>query len=261
MVKNNISVTVDGNKTLEQFQQLIRERSKYLKETSEQSVSACALDVLRSIRALTTKATKASVKKEVVVEPYDSVYISAKTVGGKKMLCLRNTGSKTEYVGKEKVIYPTVRQPLKNFKVFKFNDTYSNRTYLIVSPSSALAKKTAISIKQKEALRYSGLARNAISMLMKKAFNKNSNDDVEGHITQVSNSLTSIQRRKSGDSFSITLNDNLDYALPAVKGGQSGIDLAFQKAMNKITATINHKCKDLLMFKKLDTPFPELKKG
>jgi len=98
-------------------------------------------------------------------------------------------------------------------------------------------------------------------MLMKKAFNKNSDDGVEGHITQVSNSLTSVQKRKSGDSFSITLNDNLDYALPAVKGGQSGIDLAFQKAMNKITATINHKCKDLLMFKKLDTPFPEIKKG
>ena len=68
MVNNSISVKVDGNKTLEQFQQLIRERSKYLKETSEQSVSACALDLLRSIRALTTKATKASVKKEVIVD-------------------------------------------------------------------------------------------------------------------------------------------------------------------------------------------------
>lgn len=30
--------------------------------------------------------------------------------------------------------------------------------------------------------------------------------------------------------------------------------------MNKITANINRKCKDLLLFKPIETPFPELVK-
>ena len=45
----------------------------------------------------------------------------------------------------------------------------------------------------------------------------------------------------------------------AVKGGNSGIDLALKKAMNKITATVNRKCSKLLFFTPLETPFPEVR--
>jgi len=56
--------------------------------------------------------------------------------------------------------------------------------------------------------------------------------------------------------------DNLDYALDAVKGGASGVDVAYKKALNKITATFNRKLKGPETFfgpQKLDTPFPEVR--
>lgn len=256
----NVSVMVDNNKTLKQFGDLIKLRSQYLKETSKDSVTACAEDVLRSLRAITIKATKNSVKKDVTVEPYSSVYPSARSVGSKKILCLRNTGSKTEYKGKETVVFPNEKHPLKTLSVFKYKDTIKGRTYLIVATDLKAAKKRAIEIKQKQALRYSGLAKNAISLLMKKTFNRSPKDNVSKEIEDKSTEVTSVQKFESGDNYSIILKDELNYALDAIKGGQSGIDLAFQKAMNKITATINHKCKDILFFKKLDTPFPEIRK-
>lgn len=54
--------------------------------------------------------------------------------------------------------------------------------------------------------------------------------------------------------------DELDYALAALKHGAADVELSMQKASNKVVGLINHKCKDLLGFEKLDTPFPEIKK-
>jgi hypothetical protein len=53
----------------------------------------------------------------------------------------------------------------------------------------------------------------------------------------------------------------LDYAKLAFKvDGDSAMNTAIMKASNKITGLINKKCKDLLSFKPLDTPFPSVQK-
>ena len=54
-------------------------------------------------------------------------------------------------------------------------------------------------------------------------------------------------------------SDLLDYAKLALKGGDAAINQALMKASNKIASVINKKCEKLLMFEKLDTPFPEVK--
>lgn len=51
----------------------------------------------------------------------------------------------------------------------------------------------------------------------------------------------------------------LDYAKLALKGGDSAINQALMKASNKIASVINQKCKNLLMFQKIETPFPEVR--
>lgn len=60
-------------------------------------------------------------------------------------------------------------------------------------------------------------------------------------------------------AYSLLLEDNLDYAIGAAEGGEAGMNVALQKALNKVSSVINHKCENLLLFEPLSTPFPELK--
>lgn len=64
----------------------------------------------------------------------------------------------------------------------------------------------------------------------------------------------------NGSTYSLEASDLLDYAKLALKGGEAAINTAMMKAANKITSVINVKCKNLLMFSKLDTPFPDVKR-
>ena len=70
---------------------------------------------------------------------------------------------------------------------------------------------------------------------------------------------TRVQKNGNGSTFSLSASDLLDYAKLALKGGDAAINQALMKASNKIASMINKKCEKLLMFEKLDTPFPEVK--
>ena len=76
---------------------------------------------------------------------------------------------------------------------------------------------------------------------------------------QQAQQVTKVSRFKNGDRFSLSASDLLEYAKLALKGGDAAINNAIMKASNKIASVINQKCKNLLMFEKLDTPFPEVK--
>ena len=51
----------------------------------------------------------------------------------------------------------------------------------------------------------------------------------------------------------------MDYAKLALKGGDAAINQALMKAANKIASTINKKAEKLLLFEKIETPFPEIR--
>ena len=71
---------------------------------------------------------------------------------------------------------------------------------------------------------------------------------------------TATKRGSMRDAtYSLLLEDNLDYASGAVDGGEMGVNMALQKALNKVASVINHKCENLLLFDPLPTPFPEVK--
>lgn len=74
------------------------------------------------------------------------------------------------------------------------------------------------------------------------------------------NQTTRVQKNGNGSTFSLSAFDLLDYAKLALKGGDAAINQALMKAANKIASVINKKCEKLLMFEKLDSPFPEVKK-
>lgn len=262
-----VDCTVGDGKTLEQFSKLIANRIKYLNESAKDSIAACAIDALISIRAATKIATEKVIKKEIEVKETGALYPSFKTDGKVKRFCLRYRGSNKEYKGTGKVVESEIRGNVQAYGVFVFNvgDGEKRRTFLIVSPNIQRAKEKAFQIKKSISLRYAGLAKTALTMLMKKTATINNKPDlVPQYVNTKANELTNkteSQNNGSDSSFySLKLDDNLDYAVAAVKGGDSGVNLALQKSMNKVTATINRKCEKLLLFNKLETPFPEIRK-
>lgn len=260
-----INASVDGH-TLQQFADLIRSRQKYLGETTEKSVSACAIDVLRSIRATTTQANPGRTK--VVLDRMNDLRLSFYTKAGKRIPCLRNGQSRYRPSKGTSVVYMGTLDA-KIAKVFKYTYTPLNKrakpkTYLIVSPSKADASRYAKGIVTRRANRYKGLARRAIGQLMFKACTLNPSDAVSSLVNSKADQNTAVTRNvrnmENEKVYELTMYDELDYALAALKHGAADVELSMQKASNKIVGLINHKCKDLLGFEKLDTPFPDVKK-
>ena len=60
-----VSVTCADGRPIQELAKLIEQRSKWLKETAEQSCAACMIDVLVSLRALTLVAKPK--KSEIVM--------------------------------------------------------------------------------------------------------------------------------------------------------------------------------------------------
>ena len=141
---------------------------------------------------------------------------------------------------------------------FKAKHNGHHTTYLLVSPSAALAREWVWNKIKTRALAYRPLAQNALSMLMKNTGSRTA-PPVKGEHVKVINGLIKVYRYKAGDQFTLEAHDLLDYAKDAIKGGDAAIAQATAKACNKITATINHRCKDLLSYGKLPSPFPEVR--
>ena len=262
------SVQIDASfngKPLDAFAKVLQQRMTYMRETARDSVAACAIQVLRSIRTVTrvAKPSKAKVKLEAVA----SLYPSFSQHAAQKKPCLRVKGSRQRYSGKEIVRFAGRPANLETWGVWRFNDDTGTKAkaYLIAAPTSIDAKEVATKIVQSRIKRYAGLAKRAISILMQKTFTKSVADNVPLHVTQKAKQVThhveKIAKGKDGGKYALILQDDLRYALDAIKGGQSTVDLQMKKAMNKIVATINHKLKNGKGFfgdGKLETPFPEI---
>lgn len=192
MASIQIHASDASGRTLKQFSELLAQRMKYMNETARDAVAACALNVLKSIRTATLVAKPARVK--VSLKRNNSLYFSYSTRGQKHVPCLRVKGSGARYTGNERVAFAhtPVRGAEKTWQVYEFEDEYSKTKakYLIPSPNMALAKQKAKSIVSKRIMRYAGLARRAIGMLMQKAFTKGVADAVAPHVTKKANEVT-----------------------------------------------------------------------
>lgn len=151
---------------------------KYMNETARDSVAACALNVLRGIRTVTKVAKPSTIK--VKVEPDQTLFPSFTKQGAKKKPCVRYKGSRQRYSGKEHVVLAGNPVKINTWMVYRFTDTLSPKlnTYLILAPSTQAAKQKARQIVRSRQMRYAGLAKRAISMLMMKTGTRNVSDNV-----------------------------------------------------------------------------------
>ena len=209
--------------TLDQLGKVIQQRMTYLHESARDSIAAVAIQALRSIRTVTKVAKKNKVKVNVVRE--GSLYPSFRSEGGRKVFCLRSKDTKARYLGSEKVV-SCVKGDIPNQQVFRFADTHNDKAtqYLIVASSIQQAKERAKRIASGRAMRYAGLAKRAIGILMYKTNTKKVNDGVlnplvENKAHDVTFKHESVTKNKNGGTYRLVLTDALKYALDAIKGG------------------------------------------
>jgi len=250
-----VTVTCDNGRPVEELAKLIDLRSKWLKQTAEQSCTACMMDMLVSLRALTKTARP---KKNEIKLQSTALTVSWKRVGGKNVPILRNGGAEYTPQSGESILWD--RDHVTQYrlcKVWRWKDY--KQTYLIVALNQSHAKERAMQKVHRRVERYGGLARTAISLLLKKTGSKPDPTKASPRASDKANRLTFVTKSGNGNTFNIKADDLLDYAKLAFKvDGDSAMNQAMMKACNKVTGLINQKCKDLLTFKKLDTPFPEV---
>lgn len=256
-----ITADVDG-RPLAELSRLITLRSKWLGESARDSVRATAVTFLQSLRTLTKTAKKSGEKIELTSS--NMLVPSFRRWGGKSRPCLRVGKGGNTYTPMKgtRVIYADGLVNFATQKVYTASYTRGEgdrrRTYkyVVVASSKSSASRAVRRANAKRIASWRGLARAAVSALLRKA---GGNSTTSGKIGAKANDNARVTPRGAGNSFSLTILDNLSYAECAVKGGKSGITLALQRACNKAASVINRRCADLLDFRPLETPFPEIK--
>lgn len=252
-----VTATVGDGKTLEQFARLIEARREWLHENAENAVAAVVMEALRSLRAATLVAKPEKAKPKVESTPYVP---SVTTQGGKRVPCLRV--GRARYVPPKNVRVLWADMPKLATGVWKFTDDFrpgKEKVYLIAAASQGSAERKAKAMIQARIRRFAGMARKALSLLMKKTFNgKGADEQTTAQAAQKADQLTYKSETRSCGQYRLSVNDMLDYAKLALRGGDAAVETALQKAVNKATSQLNYKCRDLLLFKKLETPFPEV---
>ena len=77
---------------------------------------------------------------------------------------------------------------------------------------------------------------------------------------KVSKATSTSTGDKSSGGYSLTCEDNLDYAMLALKGKQAAFDTACMKAANKIASILKRKLNNDFFSPNVEIPFPEVRK-
>lgn len=224
----NISAQTQDGHTLQQFSQLIEMRRKWLGETSIDSTSACALNVLTSLRVLTKIANPNKTKIEIVELP--GLKFSFYFNGVRKCPCLRFGNARFTPPQETRVRYVSIDKNAKPYE-FKFTTPKGKVIkYILVTNTLGDAKKVAKDIIKARAERYKGLARRAIGVLMYKACSLNPKDSVSQLVNKVAdaNALVAqtISQTQDRAVYNLDLFDELLYAESALKNGKADIELS-----------------------------------
>jgi len=172
--------TEDG-KSLEQFANLIERRRALLNETTEQSVAACSIQLLKSLRAATRVADVKKPFSGKVIE-LSGLCLSFRSAGKgstKKIPCVRQIGSGARIDhSKAPLILVSKALKAKNAKIFMWKRR-SGRMYYLAGANVGQVEKWVKDTEKKRIMKYRGLAKHALGRLMNKVANSSGiNDNV-----------------------------------------------------------------------------------
>lgn len=253
----NFTATGMKGESLDRISQVIQRRQEVLHETTQQTCTAFAMQVLRSLRA-DTKVSKGkpNVSEKlngdlsISVQQSLTYVVGFKTVGKKKKVPCVRIGS----IHGKRIDLPISFGKLTDYKKQKiYKVTLSqNRSKIWLTPATryivADNLKQAIQMTEqkwgKVVKKYSGLGKNAWTKAMMMVGDKFG--QVGGFHNKVINENVHVDKNLNGNilasdgQYSITVSDELNYATIAQKSGTQALNIAMMKAANSINGRINN---------------------
>lgn len=261
----SITCTTASGKTLQELSRLIELRTKRLGELTEDAVIATAIDVLVSLRSDTSDARKTGGKyppKSII--PRRDLFISFRDG---HIPCLRQGNPHGEQFHGGSFYLPGKGVDLKTCSVFRIAPCHERiKPYFVAAPSAADALKFEARMQKRGIERKGGLAKTALGVAMAKISTRNADDHSPKAARILASKLSHITVTGSGvlggkGTFGLEYRDELNYAIPALKSGKSGVETAMQKAANKIAGMITHSAHVNGDFEHdVKTPFPDIKR-
>ena len=246
----NLDLQTSNGAPAQALAAIIEARRRELGETTMQSCIAMAEGILRSLRAQ-TKIANESKNVKLSVNDVSGQYVAGwKREGAKSKRVLR-LGEHGSTVQSDKVIWK-VGKYVKGevVHVFKVVDSTADPKidkYLLVTTDEKTAKDYAMERHKKLVLRYKGLARTAISLAMKAVYNKGAAlDNVSNEAAQTAKEVTQVRVNDTGfnsGTASVYVHDGLNYAVAALKDGESSVSQAVNAALRKTMGYIMQKVK------------------
>ena len=235
MVAVNISANYEG-RPLQVLGNLIKERQRILGESAEDALVATGIDALVSLRALTRAAPQSVPKGDVAFSHDEPKYVTYPKGSYRRMIVRRWRDGK--HVTKIKW------QRVRNF--------------------TGTGKPKATQQERLEAWRRwgtinnAGLAKRALGVAMNKLSTRNVADNSNVRLSRIARANVRVMQYRQGPLMTLEIVDRLNYALAALKGGAASVDLALQRAANKIAGRL---CKvaEAKLGETIATPFPEVK--
>ena len=258
-----MNVQSKGTIPLEKLGELLSIRAAQLNRSVKDSCIAAMINVLISVRKMTLKA-KLNAKTSPKVELQSQYIPSFASKKGEKVHipCLRDSSGQ-RITPNLPVRWTEKSGKFKNLKVYLVTPEYKkNKPYLVVAKSESVARKFEDAKVKRRIRKYRGLAKHAFTLLQRKLHAESSMADSAGDgekINEVAEKIAETQIEESENSCRVEVKDNLDYAMLAIKGGQTAIDDSVKKAANKVAGLITRTMKRHGISKQWKTPFPEVK--
>ena len=262
-----LSVHIDGASlaALDALAKTLKARMKYMNECVSASCHAIMGSTLRSIRAATRTASPRRLK--VALKRRGDLVFSYTTQGGHRRMCLRDrSGARLVGTdqGRPRFLDLHHAKPA-DVGVYEFVDAHDSErdVYLIAATSTGAARKHAQAIVARRALKFAGLARRALSVLMVKSNTRAALENVSLRVNRAAYRATrtseTVAETPAGGVYTLSALDNLRYARKAVTGGDAAIDLAVRKAVNKSVGLVSHRFKSVLQPGDLPPVFADIK--
>ena len=265
-----VEVTTDWRgRPMEELTKLIQKRVRTLHENARDAVVATAIDVVRSLRALTRKAPKKANDKSFTVEK--TPYVASWVRVGKsfrRVARVSGTGSRApiypvnhagpHYVKGEQVF--VYRITPKHGERWTWEKNRNKGCWYVFAQSESVARRLGNRLMTRVLEKDSGLAKTALGFAMAHLSTKSVPIVVkDSKARKIAAASWRVVERNLPGGYGLTVEDNLDYAADALDGGQSAISLAMMKAANKIAGRIAQFEKAHFFDERTATPFPEIR--
>jgi len=137
-------------------------------------------------------------------------------------------------------------------------DALNIKPYYIVAQTSQIAMNYELKATKHRIQNHGALAKNALGVAMSKAGQKGNGLEGSGTSKALASGVAQVDVRDTNNFYSMVVEDELNYATEAVKGGDNAVQVALMKAANKIAGRLN-KVAQTTLDDEIGTPFPEVR--